>query len=395
MRNRYVRQLVIRCSVKAALDGGAAMDPLPMWSTADSEMGSPAAGEHDHTELDNISPSLIVSSLSDIHANYLLDDLNLPDDYPLDECGGARTGTLALDFVPPTPAMERQHSHGQYPCTFSAEECPLNPFSEDPVFGDDPLLMTPETAVTLRSAAAAARPRASSPDTPSRPVGRRPLRCVTKPAAGGDSYREPPPYPGLTQQERTDHTAFYSVSPARRGLGLADRSVPRLKVVRRVTSPAVTRHTGVTYAAPSPPPAPTSAPAAPRRQGRQQSQQSTTGQTDSKHTKPSLSYVNLITLALLNSETGSLRCNEIYDFLQRMFPYFREVSSKTWKNDTRHALSSNQSSSNFCKAPECKDTSELYGELLRGMAFYSGLEPGSPCDQSPTVGSTTDSPDEA
>ena len=39
---------------------------------------------------------------------------------------------------------------------------------------------------------------------------------------------------------------------------------------------------------------------------------------------------------------------------------------------------------------------ELYEELLRGIVLYTaGLEPDSPCDQSPTVGSTTDSPDEA
>ena len=296
------------------------MDPLPLWSTTpDRELdGAGAGAEQDHAELDNISPSLIVSSLSELHANYLLDDLNLPDDYQLDDC--TRGGTLALDYVPPPPpppppALDRQHSHGPYPCTFTADECPLNPFSDDPVFSDDPLLMTPETAVTLRSAAAA-RSRVSSPDTPTRPVGRRPLRCVTKPApppatsGSGGTYREPPPYPGLTQQERTDHTAFYGVSPARRGLGLAERSVPRLKVVRRVTSPALARHAAATYpaAAASPPPAA-------RRVGRLASS-ATAGQTESKHTKPSLSYVNLITLALLNSETGSLRCNEIYDFLQ-------------------------------------------------------------------------------
>ena len=104
------------------------------------------------------------------------------------------------------------------------------------------------------------------------------------------------------------------MSPARRGLGLAERSVPRLKVVRRVASPLVARHAAAaTYPAPSPPPPTPTPTAAPRRPGRQPT---AAGQTESKHTKPSLSYVNLITLALLNSETGSLRCNEIYDFLQ-------------------------------------------------------------------------------
>ncbi|XP_037089805.1 uncharacterized protein LOC119110174 [Pollicipes pollicipes] len=174
------------------------MDPLPHWSDTEPELDATQLQEH--AELDNISPTLIASSISDLHASYLLNDLN--SDFVLGDC--ERT-TLALDYVP--PAAEPPHSHGPYPCTFSADTCPLNPFSDDPLFGEDHLLMTPETAVTLRSASS--RSRVTSPDTPSRPVGRRP-----------------------------------------------------------------------------------------------------------QHTKPSLSYVNLITLALLNSETGSLRCNEIYDFLQ-------------------------------------------------------------------------------
>ena len=55
----------------------------------------------------------------------------------------------------------------------------------------------------------------------------------------------------------------------------------------------------------------------------------------------------------------------------------------------------------LCLFPECRTTNhlsrmspEMYDELLRGIVLFSGLDPSSPCDQSPTVGSTTDSPDE-
>ncbi|XP_073422580.1 forkhead box protein R1 isoform X3 [Dendrobates tinctorius] len=53
--------------------------------------------------------------------------------------------------------------------------------------------------------------------------------------------------------------------------------------------------------------------------------------------RPPINYCNLISLALKNSEDGSLNVQQIYSFVREHFPFFR-VAPDTWKNTVRHNL---------------------------------------------------------
>ncbi|KAM8927302.1 forkhead box protein R1 [Pelodytes ibericus] len=53
--------------------------------------------------------------------------------------------------------------------------------------------------------------------------------------------------------------------------------------------------------------------------------------------RPPINYCNLITLALRNSEEGSLNVQQIYSFVREHFPFFR-VAPDGWKNTVRHNL---------------------------------------------------------
>uniref|UniRef100_A0A8C0ENZ3 Fork-head domain-containing protein n=1 Tax=Bubo bubo TaxID=30461 RepID=A0A8C0ENZ3_BUBBB len=53
--------------------------------------------------------------------------------------------------------------------------------------------------------------------------------------------------------------------------------------------------------------------------------------------RPPLNYCILIALALLNSVSGSLTTQQIYQFTWQHFPFF-QVPSKGWKNTIRHNL---------------------------------------------------------
>lgn len=395
-----------------------------MWSDVDAELlmsisgGGSAASASSVLEVDSLTPSLLMSAAPHLSTDFLLDDLSL-DGTPL---------TSALPepsnhSLQPSPLPQHaSHSHdGLHVCEYSASACPLNPYGGDPIFSQPMLTATPDTVTALRGAVT--RQPSSEPATPPTPVS-----ATASPLA---LRHPPPPYSGARhrivyqQQQQSGETRRPLVqSPV--------RAPPRLKVARRLNQPAVLSSHLLPLASSARQVCELSSQAGVTAAGRLP--------LDCKHTKPNLSYVNLITLALLNSPAGSLRCNEIYEFLQRAFPYFREINSKTWKNDTRHALSSNQSSSNFCKAPESKNSTsggnrgalwmakpekleflhehlsktyqkfadnireamgsaDLYDELLLVVqqgscsSQYFVLDVASPCAQSPTVGSTTDSPD--
>ncbi|CDW54696.1 Fork head domain containing protein [Trichuris trichiura] len=60
----------------------------------------------------------------------------------------------------------------------------------------------------------------------------------------------------------------------------------------------------------------------------------------SKDARPWLSYVSLITVALLSNPRKMLKINEIYDFIEQTFPYYR-YSRVNWRNSVRHNLSLN------------------------------------------------------
>ncbi|XP_069802766.1 forkhead box protein R1 [Dendropsophus ebraccatus] len=53
--------------------------------------------------------------------------------------------------------------------------------------------------------------------------------------------------------------------------------------------------------------------------------------------RPPLNYCNLISLALRNSEDGSLNVQQIYSFVREHFPFFR-AAPDGWKNTVRHNL---------------------------------------------------------
>ncbi|TBU17790.1 putative transcription factor [Ordospora colligata] len=57
--------------------------------------------------------------------------------------------------------------------------------------------------------------------------------------------------------------------------------------------------------------------------------------------KPSFSYAQIITQAILTSEHGKLTLNEIYQWIENSFEYYK-YANPVWKNSIRHNLSLNK-----------------------------------------------------
>lgn len=57
-------------------------------------------------------------------------------------------------------------------------------------------------------------------------------------------------------------------------------------------------------------------------------------------TKPPLSYISLITMAIQNSTVKMLTLSEIYDYITGRYPFYRQ-NQQRWQNSVRHSLSYN------------------------------------------------------
>ena len=54
--------------------------------------------------------------------------------------------------------------------------------------------------------------------------------------------------------------------------------------------------------------------------------------------KPLLTNADLLVLALKSNKDMAMAMNDIYTFIKKMFPYFKDLEKNKWQNQLRHAL---------------------------------------------------------
>ena len=54
--------------------------------------------------------------------------------------------------------------------------------------------------------------------------------------------------------------------------------------------------------------------------------------------KPLLTNADMIVLALKSNKDMAMALNDIYTFIKKMFPYFKDLEKNKWQNQLRHAL---------------------------------------------------------
>ena len=59
--------------------------------------------------------------------------------------------------------------------------------------------------------------------------------------------------------------------------------------------------------------------------------------------KPLLTNADMIVLALKSNKDMAMALNDIYTFIKKMFPYFKNLEKRKWQNPLRHALTEQRS----------------------------------------------------
>ena len=59
--------------------------------------------------------------------------------------------------------------------------------------------------------------------------------------------------------------------------------------------------------------------------------------------KPLLTNADMIVLALKSNKDMAMALNDIYTFIKKMFPYFKNLEKTKWQNQLRHALTTQKS----------------------------------------------------
>ena len=59
--------------------------------------------------------------------------------------------------------------------------------------------------------------------------------------------------------------------------------------------------------------------------------------------KPLLTNADLVVLALKSKPDLQMALNDIYTFIENMFPYFKNLEKNKWQNQLRHALTTQKS----------------------------------------------------
>lgn len=67
--------------------------------------------------------------------------------------------------------------------------------------------------------------------------------------------------------------------------------------------------------------------------------------------KPDVSYIEMIARVILNSHEKKLCLQDIYDGIERFYPFFRSAPPR-WRNSVRHNLSLHEC---FCKGERCEN----------------------------------------
>ncbi|KAK6822786.1 hypothetical protein PG990_015222 [Apiospora arundinis] len=73
---------------------------------------------------------------------------------------------------------------------------------------------------------------------------------------------------------------------------------------------------------------------------------------ENKHIKPSYSYAQMITQAIISQQEQKLNLNNIYRYITDHYAYYRNQPAAGWQNSIRHNLSLNKA---FLKAPRSTD----------------------------------------